>query len=958
MKGMHGVCLHPGRAILELKVRLFNRTPFMQTFLWWANAAIRVHEKYQSFFPPDVRYVADHAKRAITSFPRSNSPYYGVDYEGRAKTGVPEDEKPRMFVPDGSYPPNDLSWYANIPVPTSYMVVGSEGDFLGGYDHKAQAGVVHVANHHIAPGKKQWTWGNHEFGYAWDRSLTDHDGPYIELMAGVYTDNQPDFSYLAPWETRTFSQYWYPIHQIGVPQSAQVDAALSLTALDGLARIGVQVTRPITAATILLKAADVEIARWEKDLCVAEPLVLSASLPPTASVDNLAVYVAEGNNKLIEYVPARVAPAKAPTVAQEPAAPENIATSEELYLTGLHLEQYRHATRQPNPYWEEALRRDPGDSRAHNALGLWRLRRGEFDRAAGHFESAIARLTRLNPNPRDSEPFYNLGLVRRYQGRVKEAQDHFYKATWNAAWRAPAHFALAECAAATGDWYEALDHVQRSLGSEADNLNARNLLGAALKKLGENQRAQQVFAATLSMDPLDVGARWQKGIPPRDGQECLDLALDLLRSGQEEESLLVLQSAGLNRNDGSAPMILYTIAHAHAKLLHNEAAQEARHRAAGIPLDYCFPSRLEEMVILQEAVTAEPANWAAHYLLGNLLYDKQRFEEAIACWETAATLYPAVAVLHRNLGIAYFNIRNNPAQALQSFELAFELNPSDARVFYERDQLWKRVGKSPERRLSELLRHTHLVQLRDDLSVELATVFNQLGQPQDALDVLLQRKFQPWEGGEGLVLAQYVRSQLLLGHEALETGDAAVALHRFESALRVPENLSEAKHLLANQSDIYYWLGEANAHLGRNNEAAAWWQRAAREKGDFQQMSVLDVSDMMFWSGLALQRLEKKQEAVAIFQRIYDHSVGLESAEPKIDYFATSLPAMLLFEDDLFRRKRIYALFLRAQAVAGLGRSSECGDLLTQVLQMDCSHAGAADLLRQMQKPPEKTMVP
>ena len=138
-------------------------------------------------------------------------------------------------------------------------------DFFGGYDHSARGGVVHVANHHISPGKKQWTWGNHEFGwvgrgaaggstpptdalgwrrpradtrsdssmhawracaracaplplmlpaasaccsYAWDRNLSDEDGPYIELMAGVFTDNQPDFSFLAPYETKTFSQHW------------------------------------------------------------------------------------------------------------------------------------------------------------------------------------------------------------------------------------------------------------------------------------------------------------------------------------------------------------------------------------------------------------------------------------------------------------------------------------------------------------------------------------------------------------------------------------------------------------------------------------------------------------------------------------------------------------------------------------------------------------------------------
>ena len=158
MKGMHGVCLRPGKACVEVRVRLYNRTQDTQTFLWWSNVATRVHERYQSFFPTDVRFVADHAKRAVTEFPRSKGRYYGIDYGRRAVDGVPEEEKPARFLPDGSYPANDLSWYANIPVPTSYMIANSKGDFAGGYDHAAEAGMVHVANHHIAPGKKQWTW--------------------------------------------------------------------------------------------------------------------------------------------------------------------------------------------------------------------------------------------------------------------------------------------------------------------------------------------------------------------------------------------------------------------------------------------------------------------------------------------------------------------------------------------------------------------------------------------------------------------------------------------------------------------------------------------------------------------------------------------------------------------------------------------------------------------------------
>src|SRR5437016_12058387 len=173
-----GFTLYLGKAYLEIQVQLYNRTSEPQTFLWWANPAVSVNEHTQSIFPPDVHAVFDHGKRDVSRFPIATGTHYKVDYSA----GV------------------DISRYKNIPVPTSYMAYHSNYNFIGGYDHAVQAGILHVANHHISPGKKQWTWGCGEFGIAWDRNLTDEDGPYIELMTGVYTDNQPDFAWLQPYE--------------------------------------------------------------------------------------------------------------------------------------------------------------------------------------------------------------------------------------------------------------------------------------------------------------------------------------------------------------------------------------------------------------------------------------------------------------------------------------------------------------------------------------------------------------------------------------------------------------------------------------------------------------------------------------------------------------------------------------------------------------------------------------
>src|SRR5690606_25244387 len=108
----------------------------------------------------------------------------------------------------------------------SYMAVKSNYDFVGGYENDTQAGILHVANHHVSPGKKQWTWGNGDFGKAWDRNLTDEDGPYIELMTGVYTDNQPDFTWLMPYEEKSFTQYFMPYQELGVVKNATKDTLI------------------------------------------------------------------------------------------------------------------------------------------------------------------------------------------------------------------------------------------------------------------------------------------------------------------------------------------------------------------------------------------------------------------------------------------------------------------------------------------------------------------------------------------------------------------------------------------------------------------------------------------------------------------------------------------------------------------------------------------------------------
>ncbi|HEX3627246.1 MAG TPA: DUF5107 domain-containing protein [Verrucomicrobiae bacterium] len=979
MKGMHGVCLHPGKSFLELKVRAYNRTPFVHTFLWWANVATRVHEAYQSFFPPDVYYVADHARRSMSEYPPAKGFYYGVNYGKRGAKGIPPNEIPSQFVPPHcraprnknpdlpDYAPNDLSFYANIPVPTSYMCLGSRQDFFGGYDYKARAGIIHIANHHISPGKKQWTWGNHEFGYAWDRNLTDADatgefGPYIEIMAGVYTDNQPDFSFLQPGETKSWSQYWYPIQKIGPAQHANLDAAISLRLEKRKLHVGIAVTDSHPRAVVSLSARGKSLVRWTRDLSPALAVIETITLPKRIAATDCVLRVRTSDGReLISYQPQPPAKGEVPPPATEPPAPEEISSNDELFITGLHLDQYRHATRMPTLYWLEALRRDPMDSRCNNAMGLWHMRRGEFTVAAGYFSKAIERLTRRNANPYDGEALYNQGLCLRFLGRWDDAYDSFYKATWNQAWAGAAYHSLAEIDCRRQHWDRALDHLVRSLQFNTGNLRARNLKALVLRRLGRPDEADVLLRATIKMDPLDW---WSRHILAKedggDLQVRLDLAHDYARAGFFEDAIDILKNAVARAGDlpnqswGAAPLVAYTLGWLCEKNGDEKSALKYFKQGASLPPDYCFPSRLQEKSIFKAAMRANPKDARAPYYLGNFMYDRRRHEEAIALWERSAKLDPNFSIVWRNLGIGLFNISKKPKQARAAYARAFEANPNDARLLYELDQLWKRMGEKPQKRLAQLEKHPKLVARRDDLSLELCALYNQTGHHEKAAQIIRERNFQPWEGGEGGPLGQHVRAHVAMGSAAMAARDFARAKQHFELALTSPLNLGEAKHLLANQSDIHFQLGEALAELGDTVSARKHWLLAATFKGDFQEMSVRAFSEMTYYSGLALKKLGETAKAKKLFQDLLGYARTLQRSTAKIDYFATSLPTMLIFEDDLQFRQETTALFLQAQALLGLGKQTQAKGLLKRVLSRDPSHAQAADLLSEIRKRREK----
>src|SRR5690606_3252197 len=225
---------------------------------------------------------------------------------------------------------------------------------------------------------------------------------------------------------------------------------------------------------------------------------------------DLKIVVQDANGReRINYGPIQDLPTEIPKPAEAALPVHEIADIEQLFLTGLHLEQYRHATYNPVDYYHEALRRDPKDARNNNALGKWYLRKGQFSKSEPYLREAIETYTQRNPNPYDGEPYYNLGLSLKFMDRLDEAYESFYKAVWNSAWQDSGYFSLAQIDLIKGDLTQALEHISWSIDRNARNNKAWVLKAAILRKQYQLNEAICVSNEAINRDRFNLGAYFE-----------------------------------------------------------------------------------------------------------------------------------------------------------------------------------------------------------------------------------------------------------------------------------------------------------------------------------------------------------------------------------------------------------------------------------------------------------------
>lgn len=876
--------LYSDKSYIEIKTDVYNRGNTPETFLWWANPAFRVNDDTATIMPLDVTAVMDHGKRAVSTFPIAHGEYYKMDYS----SGV------------------DISRYKNIPVPTSFMAYKSDFDFVGGYDYGRKAGLLHVADHHVAPGKKQWTWGSGDFGIAWDRNLTDEDGPYVELMTGCFTDNQPDFTYIRPQETKSFTQYFLPYHEVGKVINADKNICF-----------GIENDKLIVYSSAKVNA-HITVKEGNKSLYND-----TIKLNPTESVELIAIKDADSVDIVIEYDGKTVRFNKdmvnkfdIPSPATPCPPSEDCKTIEELYLYGLHIEQYRHATRLPESYYLEGLKQDESDIRINNAYGMLLMRRGQIKESIPYFERAIAKSIIKNPNPRDTEPYFNCGMAYFMTGEIDKAYDLLYKCVWGNN-KAEAYYYMAVIEYLRGNLDIAIEHGENAVSIQGRNTRAYNTLGRIYRDMGDEERALTRFRCAIDIDALDVTARYEIGesgaLRNVTASEMRVIVVDYIAERRYAKLIDILTK--WTKESGKADSLIELYIGYAEMLLCNDAADRIA-RAKNIYADnISFANSLTDIQVLS-ALYEKYCDGFIAYQLGNLFYDKRNYETAAEYWLESTKSDSKFPTARRNLALYYFNKKRDHIKALKFMEDAFKLDRQDSRVLLELFQLYGLTGKSRQDQYKLLYNNLSAVEARDDLYLEYLTILAEKGEYNSAFDKLMSRKFHPWEGGEGKVTKLYKILNIAQAKEADEKGDCNLASECYRRCFKYPENLGEGKLILDYDNDICYMLGELYEKYGDKDMAKEYYQLATRGKTEIADNIYYNDNpiEYVYYIALANKKLgniDKANEIKDSFMNYYTKHVGEKAV---IDYFAVSLPDMLIWEQDIDEKNKAFLESVKALA--------------------------------------------
>jgi tetratricopeptide (TPR) repeat protein len=606
---------------------------------------------------------------------------------------------------------------------------------------------------------------------------------------------------------------------------------------------------------------------------------------------------------------------------------------------------------------EEALRRDPAESRVNTWMGNFCMKKGMNDEAVNYFRKAIVRISHDYTRPANCEAFFGLGLALKNTGEYSGAIDTLYRATWDYAWHSAAYYQLACISVLQNNLALALEQVEQSLNTNNINDQAIALKASILRNLGEPDKALELLNPAWQKDPLDFRLGYERLVCLRSMQKFddeykakvdlsarmrgfdlsyLELADDYIQGGLFNEAAGLLQDFTASMAASAIdPMVYYTLAWLYWKTGDNLNVNNCLDAAASQSTDYCFPHMNGSIPVLEKAIELRPGDARALYYLGNLLYDKQPLR-AMKFWERCVQADPSLAIAWRNLGWGSWYTEKNASKAITCYEQAVKLKADDPVYYCELDKIYEKNNTDISTRLKMLESNHAVVVQRDDAFLREIRVLILSGRSSEAVNYLASHHFHVREGDEH-IHDLHVDAHLLMGIGLLNRGKIKEAIAAFNKALEYPENQQAGKPLNEPRwAQINYYLGLAWQREGNKKMAIQCFRKSAGQQIGF--------SDNSFYQGMSQLELGEKDKAMGIFQQLVKAGEANLSDMKKSDFFAK------FGERQTVQEKQADAHYMKAMGLFGMRENEKAKAELQEALNLNNSLVWAGELLIQCSK--------
>lgn len=918
--------LFPGQAILRQDTKLENRTPFPHRYHWWTIVAMHPNDNTQVIFP--TARVMNHPQHVVLAWPI---------WQGR-----------------------DISRYKTLlhRFGWDWSVLDPWDGFFAYYDHGIDAGLVHTANMHVVGGSKYFSYHNTTSGRFHSAFvMSDEDGPYDEIDSSPFA-SQHDFRILEPNETHQFTEYWYAGYKLGGVAKATRDAVMNIRREQGKIKLALNVNRPVKGAVVTTKAGEKTVLQERCDLVPGVPYLREAK--DEAGLLSVIILDSTGN-KVLDFVEPQIDEGKltpeGPYILRQTDA--NKLTAEGAYREGMfNLEHEKPDIAED--YFKKALEKDAGLISARNQLGIVYLKRALWEKAEAEFKESLKR------QRYQGIPHYYLGLSAKLQDKLDNAKAHLWAAVKYRETSAAAHRLLGEIALAENKPSDARYHFEQALAMNAHATDIHGLLAVSLRLLKDYEGAREIVTQILHNEPLNHLAAYelyrlhQLGKAGKEGSgnflelmrdndySYAELAWVYANCGLFMEAIAILDLINQRKQGKISPLLNYQMAYLFERLPQADRETEmakkclVRLKTLGAEQDwrYLFPNRIEDFAVLKTSLKREPDDYCAHYMLGNLLASRYRYDEAIEQFTRAASLAeeamragkevnPAIlTVVYRNLAFLLHNVSKRTDEAIRYYREAIKYGGDHHRCYIELAQIYE--GQKDTAQAIKIL-EWGLDKVVDpsDLVIQIALLASKL-KDYDKIIELAPKYRDKYDCWKGLEIQRRLRdARLAKGKNLLLEKKYEEALAYLEQATKVcPENVLVMGQMVREFSEILWWRGYAYEQLGRLEDAKKAWAEAELEQHE-------PISPLSFYQAKCLQKLGKTEKATEILnQMLFYGKMYVEGYPRARDGGPLS---------DGMSDERVGAfIFLQALAHEGLGNIKEAEILYKQVAE----HEWAKDRLQ------------